>query len=63
MLPHNTLVKIRNTTSPLLDGKYAHVKGIATHHPEGTHYIIEMYEPLETGYTNLVLTEHCLETV
>ena len=63
MLVYNQLVKIHHTTSPFLDGKYAHVKGISSNHAEATYYIIEMYELLENGYTNLVLSEHCLESV
>lgn len=61
MLILNTRVKLVNCLE--LSGKLGTVKGIANQLAEFTNYIIELDDVLPNGYTNLVITQHCVEPI
>ena len=60
---HKEKVVVVNTTDKELDGRQGEILGLAQDFPEGKFYIVGFDEPLERGWSAIVLTEHCLEPV
>lgn len=44
-----------------MSGRKGRIKGIATDLAEFKMYIIELMTPLPNGFTNIVMTEHCIK--
>jgi hypothetical protein len=57
----NTRIRISATTSAELDGQYGTIIGITATDPSVDFYIVELDQPLASGWRAITLIESCID--
>jgi hypothetical protein len=59
----NTRIRIARTTDPHLDGRHGSIVGVSYNDPHCDFYIVQLDDPLPSGWTALQMIESCLDAI